>query len=76
MTGYAELHCLTPFSFLRGASTARELFERAKTQGYSALAITDPKRRTRPTPPIHRGCSPVRVRCGCCRAPCHCAITL
>jgi error-prone DNA polymerase len=41
MTGYAELHCLTPFSFLRGASTARELFERAKAQGYSALAITD-----------------------------------
>ena len=38
---YAELHCLTPFSFLRGASTARELFERAKAQGYSALAITD-----------------------------------
>ncbi len=41
MTAYAELHCLTPFSFLRGASTARELFERAKAQGYSALAITD-----------------------------------
>ena len=41
MNAYAELHCLTPFSFLRGASTARELFERAKTQGYSALAITD-----------------------------------
>jgi len=41
MSPYAELHCLTPFSFLRGASTARELFERAKTQGYSALAITD-----------------------------------
>jgi error-prone DNA polymerase len=41
MTGYAELHCVTPFSFLRGASTARELFARAKAQGYSALAITD-----------------------------------
>lgn len=41
MIDYAELHCLTPFSFLRGASTARELFERAKAQGYSALAITD-----------------------------------
>ena len=41
MNSYAELHCLTPFSFLRGASTARELFERAKAQGYSALAITD-----------------------------------
>ena len=41
MTDYAELHCVTPFSFLRGASTARELFARAKAQGYSALAITD-----------------------------------
>jgi len=41
MTAYAELHCLSPFSFLRGASTARELFARAKAQGYRALAITD-----------------------------------
>ncbi|MDE2256329.1 MAG: error-prone DNA polymerase [Xanthomonadaceae bacterium] len=41
MSPYAELHCLTPFSFLRGASTARELFVRAKAQGYAALAITD-----------------------------------
>lgn len=39
--GYAELHCLSPFSFGRGASSARELFERAKQQGYAALAITD-----------------------------------
>jgi error-prone DNA polymerase len=39
--GYAELHCLSNFSFQRGASSARELFERAKAQGYSALAITD-----------------------------------
>jgi error-prone DNA polymerase len=38
---YAELHCLSNFSFQRGASSARELFERAKAQGYSALAITD-----------------------------------
>ena len=38
---YAELHCLTNFSFQRGASSARELFERAKRQGYDALAITD-----------------------------------
>ncbi len=38
---YAELHCLSNFSFQRGASTALELFERAKRQGYSALAITD-----------------------------------
>ncbi|BCG25010.1 error-prone DNA polymerase [Pseudomonas tohonis] len=39
--GYAELHCLSNFSFQRGASSAAELFERAKQQGYVALAITD-----------------------------------
>ncbi|WP_395795447.1 error-prone DNA polymerase [Aquimonas sp.] len=38
---YAELHCLSNFSFGRGASSALELFERAKSQGYRALAITD-----------------------------------
>jgi error-prone DNA polymerase len=38
---YAELHCLSNFSFQRGASSARELFERAKRLGYDALAITD-----------------------------------
>lgn len=38
---YAELHCLSNFSFQRGASSALELFERAKDHGYSALAITD-----------------------------------
>ncbi len=41
MTGYAELHCLSAFSFGRGASVARELFARAKQLGYEALAITD-----------------------------------
>ncbi|HEY8585698.1 MAG TPA: error-prone DNA polymerase [Rhodanobacter sp.] len=41
MNDYAELHCLSAFSFGRGASSARELFERAKACGYSALAITD-----------------------------------
>ncbi len=41
MTDYAELHCLSDFSFGRGASKAGELFERAKTCGYHALAITD-----------------------------------
>jgi len=40
-TGYAELHCLSNFSFQRGASSARELFERAARLGYQALAITD-----------------------------------
>ncbi|MCQ4167587.1 error-prone DNA polymerase [Tahibacter harae] len=38
---YAELHCLSDFSFQRGASSADELFERASRLGYSALAITD-----------------------------------
>jgi error-prone DNA polymerase len=38
---YAELHCLSDFSFQRGASNARELFERAARQKYGALAITD-----------------------------------
>ncbi|RAU41505.1 MULTISPECIES: error-prone DNA polymerase [unclassified Pseudomonas] len=38
---YAELHCLSNFSFQRGASSAEELFERAKLHGYHALAITD-----------------------------------
>lgn len=41
MTGYAELHCLSNFSFQRGASSAKELFERASQLGYTALAITD-----------------------------------
>ncbi len=40
-SSYAELHCLSNFSFQRGASSARELFERAKLHGYAALAITD-----------------------------------
>ncbi|MCW4455391.1 error-prone DNA polymerase [Flavobacterium sp. MXW15] len=39
--GYAELHCLSAFSFQRGASTAPELFRRAARHGYRALAITD-----------------------------------
>ena len=33
MSAYAELHCLTEFSFQRGASRADELFERARRQG-------------------------------------------
>jgi len=41
MTQYAELHCLSNFSFQRGASSAAELFERAAQQGYAALAVTD-----------------------------------
>tara|TARA_R110000787_G_scaffold12074_48_gene39433 strand:+ start:3432 stop:6590 length:3159 start_codon:yes stop_codon:yes gene_type:complete len=38
---YAELHCLSCFSFQRAASHAEDLFEQAKVLGYSALAITD-----------------------------------
>jgi error-prone DNA polymerase len=38
---YAELHCLSNFSFLRGASHPEELVERAKALGYKALALTD-----------------------------------
>lgn len=38
---YAELHCLSNFSFLRGASHPGELVEQAIELGYSALAITD-----------------------------------
>ncbi|AXA68953.1 error-prone DNA polymerase [Pseudomonas oryzihabitans] len=39
--GYAELHCLSNFSFQRGASSVDQLLERAKAMGYDALAITD-----------------------------------
>jgi error-prone DNA polymerase len=38
---YAELHCLSNFSFQRGASSALELCRRASQQGYRALATTD-----------------------------------
>jgi len=38
---YAELHSISNFSFLRGASHPHELVKRAKELGYDALAITD-----------------------------------
>ncbi len=38
---YAELHCLTNFSFLRAASHGFELVGRSVELGYAALAITD-----------------------------------
>src|SRR5690606_24933546 len=41
LPAYAPPHCLPDFSFLRGASDAAALFERARRCGYSALAITD-----------------------------------
>ena len=40
-SGYAELHCISNFTFLRGASHPAELVERAAALGYTALAITD-----------------------------------
>ncbi|MEO5766402.1 MAG: error-prone DNA polymerase, partial [Casimicrobiaceae bacterium] len=41
LPAYAELHCLSNFTFLRGASHPEELVERAQALGYSALALTD-----------------------------------
>jgi error-prone DNA polymerase len=41
LPSYSELHCLSNFTFLRGASHPEELVERAAALGYSALAITD-----------------------------------
>ncbi len=41
MTRYAELQCASHFSFLRGASSAEELFATAAVLGIEALAITD-----------------------------------
>jgi error-prone DNA polymerase len=38
---YAELHCITNYSFLRGASHPEELVKQAEKLGYKALAITD-----------------------------------
>src|SRR5262245_48685880 len=38
---YAELHCVTNFTFQRGASHPDELVKRAAELGYHALAITD-----------------------------------
>ena len=39
--GYAELHAISNFSFLRGASHPQELVLRAAQLGYAAIAITD-----------------------------------
>ncbi len=38
---FAELHCITNYSFLRGASHPEELVTRAAQLNYQALAITD-----------------------------------
>ena len=39
--GYAELHAVSNFTFLRGASHPEELVRRAAELGYAALALTD-----------------------------------
>jgi error-prone DNA polymerase len=41
MHAYAELHCISAFTFLRGASQPEELIKRAAELGYFALALTD-----------------------------------
>jgi error-prone DNA polymerase len=41
LPGYAELHCVSNFTFLRGASQPEELVRRAQELGYAALALTD-----------------------------------
>jgi len=41
MSAYAELHCLSNFTFLRGAAHPEELVTRAAALGYEALALTD-----------------------------------
>ena len=41
MTGYAELHCFSNFTFLEGASHAEELVQQAASLGLKAIAITD-----------------------------------
>ena len=41
LPAYAELHCVSNFSFLRGASHPEELLTRALALGYTALALTD-----------------------------------
>ncbi len=41
LPAYAELYCISNFSFLRGASFPEELVETARALGYRALAVTD-----------------------------------
>ncbi|HEX5312537.1 error-prone DNA polymerase [Aquabacterium sp.] len=41
LPNYTELHCVSNFSFLRGASHPEELIRRAIELGYKGLALTD-----------------------------------
>ena len=40
-TAFAELHCLSNYSFLRGGSHPEELVHQAHALGYGAIALTD-----------------------------------
>ena len=48
---YAELVCLSNFTFLQGASHPQELVARAVQLGYRALALTDVLRSITGEPP-------------------------
>jgi error-prone DNA polymerase len=41
LPAYAELQCVSHFTFLRGASSPEQLVARAQELGYSALAVAD-----------------------------------
>ena len=41
MNGYAELCCVSAFSFQRGASLPEELVTQAAELGYAGIALTD-----------------------------------
>lgn len=41
LPAYAELQCVSHFTFLRGASSPEQLIARAQELGYSALAVAD-----------------------------------
>ena len=41
LPSYAELHCLSNYTFLRGASHPEEMVRQASKLGYKAIAITD-----------------------------------
>lgn len=41
LPAYAELQCVSHYTFLRGASSPEQLVARAKELGYSALAVAD-----------------------------------
>ncbi|MFG0320036.1 MAG: DNA polymerase III subunit alpha, partial [Planctomycetota bacterium JB042] len=58
---YAELHCLSNFSFLEGASSVETLARRAHELGYRALALTD-RDGVYGAPGFHLACREVGIR--------------